>query len=99
MTGGTEGAMMRTLACGCLATALVLFGCSGDDRETVGRPTEPGPPTGAVKPAFDWGYPEYSEYKDGKHLGTTLYQRDATCKHRLTFYSCAFINAETPNNA
>ena len=91
--------MMRTLACGCLATALVLFGCSGDDRETVGRPTAPGPPTGAIKPAFDWGYPEYSEYMNGKHVGTTLYQQDATCKRRLTFYACAFINAETPNNA
>ena len=36
---------------------------------------------------------------NGKHVGTTLYQRDATCKRRLTFYACAFINAETPNNA
>lgn len=88
--------MTRALACGCLTMALALLGCGGDDSGERGGLTEPPP---AVKPAFDWGYPEYSEYRDGKHVGTTLYQRDATCKQRLTFYSCALINAQTPNNA
>ena len=88
--------MTRTLACGCLAMSLALLGCGGDDGDERDGLTEPPP---AVKPAFDWGYPEYSEYMDGKHVGTTLYQQDATCKNRLTFYACAFINAETPNNA
>ena len=89
--------MTRALACGYLAMALALLGCSGDGSDARDGLTEEPPP--GVKLVFDWGYPEYSEYMNGKHVGTTLYQRDATCKRRLTFYACAFINAETPNNA
>src|SRR5262245_54280805 len=100
--------MRRALACGCLAIGLALLGCNGDDDGTDGPlPGATEPPTAAptatatavVKPAFDWGYPEYSEYVDGKHVGTTLYQQDASCRERLTFYDCAFIDAETPNNS
>lgn len=53
-----------------------------------------------TKPTFDWGYPEYSQYTStGEHVGTNFYQQDPTCQQRLTFYDCAFIDAETPNNS
>jgi len=60
-------------------------------------PTSTAPPQSA-RPTFDWGYPAYSQYVDGRHVGTTLYQQDATCQERLTFYTCDFIDAETPDD-
>jgi hypothetical protein len=106
MIGSIEvPSMTRALVSGCLVMALALSGCNGDGNGTpLPGATEPptaaptATATAAVKPAFDWGYPAYSEYVDGKHVGTTLYQQDATCQERLTFYQCAFIDAETPNN-
>lgn len=90
---GTKGTT-RTLFCGgCLALALILFGCSDDDGP-VPPPVAPGP----VRPTFNWGYPTYSEYDtNGQHVGTTLYQQDPTCQQRLTFYECDLVNAETPD--
>ena len=94
--------------------ALLLAGCGSDDDAAPPPPTATAVPTAtatapptpthtlppaASRPAFDWGYPLYSEYVDGKHVGTTLYQQDPACQQRLTFYSCDFIDAETPNNA
>src|SRR5690606_4545219 len=52
-----------------------------------------------TKPTFDWGYPEYSQYTStGEHVGTHFYQQDPTCQHRLTFYPCDFVDAETPDD-
>src|SRR5271154_5714243 len=102
--------MKRTLVHGCLlALALVHFGCSNEDSTTViitATPTSTLAPTATVtavpspaeaKPSFAWGYPDYSKYVDGKHVGKTLYQTDPTCQTRLTFYTCDFIDAETPD--
>lgn len=70
-----------------LLAAIAMLSCSDADSERL------------TKPAFDWGYPEYSQYDaSGKHLGTTLYQQDLACQERLTFYDCAFIDAKTPND-
>src|SRR5262245_52296677 len=96
--------MKRGIAGGLLALSLALFGCDGDDNgpgEPMSAPPTPTAIAGgaATKPELDWGYPEYSVYEDGKHVGTTVYQQDATCIERLTFYTCAFIDAETPKNS
>ncbi len=73
-------------AAGVVAT-LVFLACSDSRSERQ------------TKPTFDWGYPEYSQYTPtGEHVGTHFYQQDPVCRHRLTFYECAFVDAETPNN-
>ncbi|MEO8600936.1 MAG: hypothetical protein ABI629_00015 [bacterium] len=94
----------------CAVLALGFVGCGGSDHNSAtASPTPtvapsttatalPTPTAAPQKPTFDWGYPRYSEYLDGKHLGTTLYQQDPTCQERLTFYTCDFINAQTPDN-
>jgi hypothetical protein len=67
--------------------ALALLSCSDSKSDRQAKPT------------FDWGYPEYSQYTaSGAHVGTTLYQQDPECRQRLTFYSCDFVDAETPND-
>lgn len=77
----------RMAATAGLITTLALLGCSDADSERATRPT------------FDWGYPEYSQYDaSGNHVGTTLYQQDPACRERLTFYSCALVDAETPDD-
>ncbi len=83
------GTMARCARIALLAVVAVGSGaCSDADSERLTRPT------------FDWGYPEYSQYDaSGKHVGTTLYQQDATCQQRLTFYDCAFIDAQTPDDS
>lgn len=72
-----------------LALGLCGLGCSDTDLP-------------AEKPTFDWGYPEWSEYDAaGNHVGQTLYQLDAPCRERLTFYRCDIVNAavmESPEN-
>ena len=93
-------------ACG-LVVALAWYGCGDNDHSSSSPPPTvganpsltPSSPTPSMtpaltKPAFDWGYPLYSQYQDGKHVGTTLYQQDPTCQNRLTFYSCDLIDAE-----
>lgn len=76
----------RMRAFGALLTLLLAIGCSDADSERQPKPT------------FDWGYPEYSQYDaNGDHVGTTLYQQDPLCRERLTFYTCDFIDAQTPD--
>lgn len=97
----------------CAVLVLTILACGDDDERAVSTPTAtasatatatavptPTPTTAlnALRPTFDWGYPLYSQYIDGKHAGTTLYQQDPTCRERLTFYDCALVDAETPNN-
>ncbi len=75
-------------------STVVLVGCSGDDDDDDGL-------VGGeqMKPTFEWGYPEYSEYdSDGAHVGQTIYQTDPACQERLTFYECDFVNAMTPQD-
>jgi hypothetical protein len=87
--------MKRTLVRGCFVVlAVLVFGCNGDD-DSPPPIDDPGP--SEAKPTFDWGYPDYSKYVDGKHVGKTLYQTDPTCQTRLTFYTCDFIDADTPD--
>ena len=69
-----------------IVTLAVLVGCSDAPSERQ------------IKPTFGWGYPEYSRYDaSGNHVGTTLYQQDPRCRERLTFYSCDFVDAKTPD--
>src|SRR5579862_1950369 len=90
----------------CRGLLLVAVGCGGSDNSRPPLSTTPASsPTGTlsagptptatvIKPTFDWGYPQYSEYVDGQHVGTTLYQQDPTCQNRLTFYECDFVAQE-----
>ena len=90
----------------CALLAVLLTACGDDDDHRTGpSPTpsvtaapSPTSTAGPTRPVFDWGYPQYSEYVDGHHVGTTLYQQDPTCQHRLTFYECSLIDAQTPDN-
>lgn len=111
VAGRTMSARLLIGACG-VVVAMAWYGCGDSDHASSsppptvgGNPTlTPSSPTPSMtpamaKPTFDWGYPAYSQYQDGKHVGTTLYQQDPTCQNRLTFYSCDLIDAETPDDS
>ncbi len=90
----------------CALLAVLLTACGDDDDHRTGpSPTpsvtaapSPTSTAGPTRPVFDWGYPRYSEYVDGHHVGTNFYQQDPTCQHRLTLYECSLIDAQTPDN-
>jgi hypothetical protein len=75
---------------------LLMLSCSNGGNGGGG--SQPPPGTTATKPTFNWGYPRYSEYVDGQHVGKTLYQTDPACIQRLMFYTCDAVDATTPDN-